>query len=302
MARAPGRGVSFARWLLALGLLAFVLLAFGLGRARAAEVEDPEGAKLACVHRYEDAQVARRSGKLLAARAALLACSREVCPDAVRGDCVDWLEYVNRSVPSVVVTARDRGADVTDVKVFLDGELVATRLTGSSLEADPGEHHFRFVSARGPVVERTVLMGEGMRNRPIDVEFSPPPAPATAAALSAPPAPPPPWKFANHPLQRSDYLFGGIALAGFATGAALGIWAVHERADLAGSCGPSCTAAETAPLQDKLVIADVALGTAVVALAVGAYRYFTRAPVAAGGEAGVIAGASRSMVFVGSTF
>ena len=59
--------------------------------------------------------MARRSGKLLAARAALLACSREICPDAVRGDCVDWLEDVNRSVPSVVVTARDCGVDVVDV-------------------------------------------------------------------------------------------------------------------------------------------------------------------------------------------
>ncbi|HLK93110.1 MAG TPA: hypothetical protein VKZ18_24660 [Polyangia bacterium] len=292
MARALRRGV----------LIAGCLLGFGLGEARAADVEGPEAAKLACVQRHEDAQVARRSGKLLAARAALLACSREVCPDAVRGDCVDWLEDVNRSVPSVVVTARDRGADVTDVKVFLDGELAATRLTGSSLEADPGEHHLRLVLGRGPVVERTILMSEGMRNRPIDVEFSPPPAPTAAAALAAPPPPPPPWRFADHPLRQSDYLFGGIALAGFVTGAALGIWAVHERAELAGSCGPSCTAAETAPLQDKLVFADVALGTAVVALAVGAYRYFTRAPVVASGDAGVIAGVARSIVFVGSAF
>ncbi len=292
MARALRRGV----------LIAGCLLGFGLGEARAADVEGPEAAKLACVQRHEDAQVARRSGKLLAARAALLACSREVCPDAVRGDCVDWLEDVNRSVPSVVVTARDRGADVTDVKVFLDGELAATRLTGSSLEADPGEHHLRLVLGRGPVVERTILMSEGMRNRPIDVEFSPPPAPTAAAALAAPPPPPPPWRFADHPLRQSDYLFGGIALAGFVTGAALGIWAVHERAELAGSCGPSCTAAETAPLQDKLVFADVALGTAVVALAVGAYRYFTRAPVVAIGDAGVIAGVARSIVFVGSAF
>src|SRR4029077_3606050 len=118
--------------------------------------------KLACVHRHEDAQVARRSGKLLAARAALLACSREACPDAVRGDCVDWLEEVNRSVPSVVITARDRGADVVEVTVSLDGELVATRLTGSAVEADPGEHHFRLASARGLTVERTVLMSEGV--------------------------------------------------------------------------------------------------------------------------------------------
>lgn len=273
-----------------------------LGRARAADDETPESAKLACVQRHEDAQLARRSGKLLAARAALLACSREVCPDAVRGDCVDWLEDVNRSVPSVVITARDRGADVTDVKVFLDGELVAIRLTGSALEADPGEHHFRFASVRGPAIERTVLMSEGMRNRPIDVEFEPPPPPPTAAGVAAPSAPPPPWKFADHQLSRSDYLFGGAALAGFATAAALGIWAIHEKNDLAQSCGPSCTAAETAPLSDKLVIADVALGIGAVALAVGAYRYLTRAPVPSPADVKVIVGASGSIVFIGRVF
>src|SRR5215831_16876217 len=171
-------------------------------RAHAADDESPDSAKLACVQRHEDAQVARRSGKLLAARAALLACSREVCPDVVRGDCVNWLEDVNRSVPSVVITARDRGLDVVDVKVFLDGEVVATHLTGSALEADPGEHHFRFTSARGPVVERTVLMSEGMRNRPIEVEFAPPPPPATAPPPpAAAPPPAPPWTFATHPLK-----------------------------------------------------------------------------------------------------
>lgn len=259
-----------------------VFLLGGLGRAQADDEtgERGESAKLACVHRHEEAQVARRSGKLLAARAALLACSREVCPDAVRGDCVDWLEDVNRSVPSVVVAARDRGLDVAEVQVFLDGELVATRLTGSALEADPGEHHFRFVLARGPVVERTVLMSEGMRNRPIEVEFAPPPPPLTAALPApAPPPPPPPWTFANHPLKQSDYVCAGVALVGLATTAALGIWAIREHGDLARSCGPTCTDAETAPLTDKLVIADVALGAAVVALAVGAYRYFKRAPV-----------------------
>jgi hypothetical protein len=261
-----------------------------------------EVSKLACLQRHEDAQLARKQGQLLAARSALLACSRAACPDAVRADCVDWLEEVNHSIPSVVVTARDRGVDVIDVKVFMDGELMAARLTGGALEADPGEHHFRFESARGPVVERTVLLGEGVRNRPIDLEFAPPPAvamPAPAPLLSPPS---PPWSFANHPLKRSDFILGGVALAGFATAAALGIWALHERSALEGSCGPFCTDAEVSPLRTKLVIADVALGTAVVALAVGAYRYFTRAPASPPTDVKMIVGASRGTLLVGRTF
>ncbi len=254
--------------------------------------------KLECLQRHEDAQLARKQGQLLAARSALLACSRAACPDAVRADCVDWLEDVNRSVPSVVITARDRGADVADVKVFLDGELVATRLTGSAVEADPGEHHFRLISARGPIVERTMLMSEGVRNRLIDVEFEPPAAPL----VSPPVAPAPSWTFASHPFQRSDYLFGGVALAGVATAAALGIWAVVERSDLQGSCAPFCTDSQVSPLRTKLVIADVGLGIAVAALAVGGFRYLTRAAAAARTDVKLVAGASSGALLVEGRF
>jgi hypothetical protein len=274
-------------------LLVGGLLALDVGRASAQD----EGAKLECLHRHEDAQVARRGGQLLAARAALLVCSREACPDAVRGDCVEWLDDVNRSVPSVVIAARDRGADVTGIKVFLDGELVASRLTGSAVEADPGEHHFRFVSERGPVVERTVLMSEGVRNRPIDVEFAPPPAPAVSVV--AVPAAPPPW-FESHPFERSDRLLGALALTGAATATAFGIWALVERNDA--SCAPFCTDAQVSPIRTKLVIADVGLGVAVAALAVGAYRYLTRPPRPPSVDVRVVAGPSAAALLVGGRF
>jgi len=279
------------RWRVA--LLVGCLLALDAGRAAAQD----EGAKLECLQRHEDAQIARRGGQLLAARAALLACSREVCPDAVRADCVEWLDDVNRSVPSVVIAARDRGADITDVKVFLDGELVATRLSGSAVEADPGEHHFRFVAARGPVVERMVVMSEGVRNRPIDVEFAPPPAPAPSVA--APARPPPPW-FESHPFERSDRLFGAAALAGAATAAAFGIWALVERGDA--SCAPFCTDAEVRPIRTKLVIADVGLGVAVAALAVGTYRYLTRSPRPPRTDVQLVAGTSGGTLLVERRF
>jgi hypothetical protein len=140
-----------------------------------------------------------------------------------------------------------------------------------------------------------------VRNRAIDLEFAPPPA---AAMQAPPPSAPssPPWSLASHPPKRSDYLFGGVALAGFATAAALGIWALHERSALEGSCGPFCTDAEVSPLRTKLVIADVALGTAVVALAVGAYRYFTRAPASPPTDVKMIVGAARGTLLVGRTF
>jgi hypothetical protein len=232
----------------------------------ATETEAADVSKVACVARHEDAQLTRRQGKLLAARSALLACSRESCPPAVRADCVDWLEEVNRSVPSVVVTARERGVDVTDIKVQIDGELAISRLSGSALEADPGAHRFRFESPRWPAIDRTVLMSEGIRNRPLEVEFGPP-----LAAAARAPAPPP-----LKPLARSDYAFAAVALAGLVASVSLGSVALYERNQLEERCAPSCTDAETSPPRTKLFIADVALGVAVAALAVGVYRYLVR--------------------------
>lgn len=256
-------------------LLAGIVLG---GAPAPAEADAPAPVKLACIQRHEEAQVSRKQGRLLATRSALLACSRADCPDAIRADCVDWLDDVNRSIPSVVVTARDRGADVTDVRVFVDGELTATHLTGGALEADPGEHHFRFESPHGPPLERTLLLAEGVRNRLIEVELAPPPPPP------APRPAPVPWSLANHPLQRSDYMFAGLAVAGLATAAAFGAWAIHERHTLDQSCAPFCADADLQPVRAKLVAGDVALGAALVALAVGSARYLSRPAVRRGVE------------------
>ena len=246
------------------------------GQSSSEPTQPGEVSKVECVARHEDAQLVRRQGRLLAARSALLVCSRVSCPPAIRADCVDWLEEVNRSVPSVVVTARECGADVTDVRVLIDGEPVASRLSGGALEADPGEHRFRFESPRWPAVERAVLMGEGIRNRPIEVEFAP--AASATRSLGAPPP---------RPLTRSDYTFAAVAAAGLAASATLGAVALYERHELEGSCGPSCTDAQVSPIRTKLIIADVALGVAAASLAIGVYRYLTRPlpPLAGAGPA-----------------
>ena len=95
--------------------------------------EGADASKAECLAKYEEAQVARRERRLLASRAALRICSGVACPSAIRADCVDWLDQVSHSLPSVVVTARARGADVLAVKVFIDDKLATERLTGFAL-------------------------------------------------------------------------------------------------------------------------------------------------------------------------
>jgi hypothetical protein len=255
------------------------LAAAGPARATAAEpaaaepapappVSPPDGAdaaKAECLANYEAAQLARRERRLLASRAALRICSGAACPAAVRADCVDWLDQVAHSLPSVVVTARARGADVLAVKVFIDGKLATERLTGFALEIDPGLRKFRFESPPWPVIERDVLASEGVKDRRIEVEFAPPLP--TAATLAAPP-PPPPFR-----LERSDYVFGGIALAGFATLAYFGGTGLYDAHHLQTTCKSYCSHDDVQAVSTKLVIADIGLAVGLLALAVGLYLH-----------------------------
>jgi len=239
--------------------------------ARAAQPADPgDAAKAECLSRHEEAQVARRERRLLDTRAALRVCSGAACPAAIRADCVDWLDQVAHSIPSVVVTARARGADVLAVKVLIDGKVAAEKLTGFALEIDPGLHKFRFESPPWPAIERDVLASEGVKDRPIDVEFAPPLPDATATLGRTDPQKP-------FRLERSDYVFGGIALAGFTALAISGGSGLYDAHHLQTTCMSFCTHEQVQDVRTKLIIADIGMAVGVVALAVGLYLHGKRA-------------------------
>ena len=221
-----------------------------------------ERSKAACVARHQSAQILRRDRQLIAARAALRACSGAACPAAVRADCIQWLDEVGRSLPSLVVTAGAGGTDLVDVRVFIDGQLATARLSGAALDVDPGEHHLRLESPPWSPVERTILVSEGVKGRAIDVDF----APAT-----------PPREIRTPPVL--DYILGGVTLASLSTFAAFGISALYDRQRLQQSCAPFCSQDEVNPVRMKLIIADTALGVAVTSLAIGLYLRAVR-PVA----------------------
>ena len=229
-----------------------------------------DSARLACFTQHEEAQIARRDRRLLAARSALRLCSAAACRDAIRADCIEWMDQVDRSIPSAVVSARARGEDLTDVKVFVDGKLAADRLSGAALELDPGEHHFRVESPSWPPVERSVLMSEGVKNRPIEIELAPPAPPAATVATG--PSEPPRPRLERH-LHRFDYVVGGIGLGALATGAAVGSWALVQRHQLSHDCAPFCSSEEQTSLRTKLVIADVSFGVAAAALVIASVHF-----------------------------
>lgn len=246
---------------------------------QASEPATAEAPKIQCFTKHEEAQISRRGGHLLEARDAARTCSRATCPSAIRADCVEWLDQIERSIPSVVVTARDGGLDLPNVRVFIDGEKATDRLTGAAIELDPGEHRFRFESPGRPPIERAFLVSEGMKRRPIDIDFAPPGPPAPRGSGAAVHQP----SQASRPrLSGFDYAAGSLAIAALGTSAYFGIWGLIARDDLEESCAPVCTSAERQSAETKFLVADLALGVAAFSLVLlYLHRLSTPAPMSA---------------------
>ncbi|WP_437564178.1 hypothetical protein [Sorangium sp. So ce542] len=299
---------------LALAVVAAAALALTGARA------DAQPHKRACAAAYERAQGLRRDGKLLAAREALIACSQPTCPAAAVADCGPWLAEVEKSLPTVVIAARDaHGRERLDVRVLVDGRPLAAALDGKALPVDPGPHTFRYEPASGPAVEERVLIREGEKNRAITVTLGasstaapaspPPPAAPTPASTAAPPAPPaptaappapsappaapsapPPAPSAPPPAPSAPseepavpglvWASGALGAAGLAVFAVAGALSLSAEADLRATCAPRCPGDDVRAIRVQHAIADVGLGVGVLALGAATWLYLTR-PAAA---------------------
>ncbi|HEX8796020.1 MAG TPA: hypothetical protein VF765_33955, partial [Polyangiaceae bacterium] len=101
--------------------------------------------KKQCLDADDASQPLRRDGKFSAAREQLRVCGDPACPALVRSDCTRMMADLERAQPTVVFDVKDdAGNDLTDVKVTVDGNPVTPKLTGTALQADPGQHVFAF--------------------------------------------------------------------------------------------------------------------------------------------------------------
>jgi hypothetical protein len=226
--------------------------------------------KLACVAAADAAQQQRSAGKLRQARASLHICAREVCPAIVKSDCTQWLAEVEASVPTIVLRAQDpRGQDLNDVKVQLDGVVIADRIDGMPIEIDPGQHVFAAEHAGSKKLRQDVVIRTGDRNRTIslvleDVEpilpvIVPPMSGASARARISP--------FA--------WVFAGLAVAAGGTGAYFGARSISEKNRFERTCSPSCNADDVAATRRREDIATVTVGAAIVSAGVAAYFFLS---------------------------
>jgi len=216
----------------------------------------------ACFSAAESAQKLRAQGQLREARARLLVCAQTGCPAAVQTDCTAWLTEVDAELPSIVVQARDAaGADLSDVRVLVDGEPLADHLDGRPIELDPGRHVLRLERDGAVPVERTLVLIEGQRARVVEAQMVPPPAepPTGASSRSL-------WKSVPVPV----LALGGVGALGLVSTAVFWTWGRSEYASLQNSCSPACSPSSVTPVRAKLIVGDVSLGVAIAALGVGA--------------------------------
>jgi hypothetical protein len=255
-----------------------------------------------CIAAAEQAQPLQHDGKLRAASERLHQCARPECPAVVRADCTRWLANLEASMPSIVVHAVDAaGADLTDVRVFVDGELVASSLDGRDIHVDPGPHVLRFEHGTGAPVEQRMVADVGAQHRLISVAFG-----AGAPATTAPPAARIGTATAPAVAEHAASTYSGprrsmvlpftIGAVGLVTAAVGGVvWAEglsRCRSSIEPSA-PSCTSVQLDGAHGTLVAGDVLVATGGALIAAGlvlwlVYRGDPPPPAVTAAAAGIV--------------
>jgi hypothetical protein len=240
------------RLVVAIGLFA------GLGSAPArADITKDQ-----CIDANGKGQQLRREGKLMAARQQLRLCTDSACPAMVRDDCTKRLDDLEKAQPTIAFEVKDAsGADVTAVKVTVDGKPLAERLDGAALPVDIGEHVFRFEVAGQHPITRTLVLIEGEKGRreriAIGGATASLPAPVLPTAPSAAPVPGAHRPAGSAPVfsaiethstgagMGTQKVLGlaaaGLGVAGIAVGSVFGVMTLSQKSQQQSDCGSSAS-------------------------------------------------------------
>jgi hypothetical protein len=136
-----------------------------------------------CVAASDQGQQLRDDGKYQRAQAAFQVCANDACPKVVSRLCTQWLEELGRSMPTVVLGAKDEhGLDVVDARASLDGTPWVQKLDGKPVPIDPGEHILRVERDGSQPVEQRIVVRAGEKSRVVTIAFSPVAAPTEQTA------------------------------------------------------------------------------------------------------------------------
>jgi hypothetical protein len=162
------------------------------------------------------------------------------------------VDQLNAEIPTVVFSVTDgSGADVTAVKISMDGEKLADQLDGTALAVDPGEHTFTFEMAGQPAMTKKLLIAQGQKDRrelvtlgsPPPPSF-PPPSPSAAPSPTTPTgplSPPPPTDSGGLGTQKVLAIAaGGLGVVGLGIATAFGLMAISQKNDAESVCPNMC--------------------------------------------------------------
>jgi hypothetical protein len=248
-----------------------------------------EPTKAQCVDGNARGQALRRESKLAAAREQLEACSDPACPSMVRSDCIARLDELEKAQPTLVLDVKDRsGNDLTDVTVTVDGKPVATKLDGTAMRFEPGQHTFGFEASGFEPLSKTFVLKETEKGRRERIVLK------RVAQLSTEPSPLPSippdqtgGEPSSHGLGTQRWLgiaAAGVGLAGLATGTVFGLMASSEWNAQQNACGSpsSCPDHDGAVAHHANLTTDGAISTwtfiAGGALVAGGALLFLTAP------------------------
>jgi hypothetical protein len=256
-----------------------------------------------CLTASEASYTLGNQHKLRAVRSQLLICAASTCPADVRQECLRRIDAASAQIPTIVFATKDAsGADLTAVRVTMDGELVAERLEGTAIAVDPGEHTFTFEAPDHSTTTTKLMLLEGQKDRREVVSVGRGPTTAGPDGAEGASAPPSGEPRAGSGTQRVLALVtGGLGVVGLGIGTAFGVMALSKKNDANSACPNQCTSQDGAnkwsdatSKGNASTVAFVAGGAAVAAAAV---LWFT-APNAVGSRTQVGLGPGRVEVRV----
>jgi hypothetical protein len=119
-----------------------------------------------CIDAHERALELRHRSRLSASREHWLMCAAEACPDDIRNECARGVTEINAAMPTILFEARDASNnDLSEVAVTMDGRPLLSRLEGTAIVVDPGEHEFEFRSPNLPSAHTRLVIREGEKGR-----------------------------------------------------------------------------------------------------------------------------------------
>lgn len=254
----------------------------------------------ACIDAHGTGQELRKQGKLKDAKEHFIQCAAEACPTVIRQDCDMFLRDLSKIMPTVVLAAVDeKGNDLANVRVVIDGRPLVGELNGRSIQIDPGPHQFTFLTVDGLTMKKTVVIREGDRARPIEVTFAAVVQENPSEPQSTTPAPtqstPTRDTSTGSGSKTAAYAFSALGLVAAGAFAYFGLTGMREENDLEETCSPNCTDDQVNVIRQDYMLADISLGVAAVSFGLGAYFALSSSGSNSGATTSSGAGAARQL-------